>query len=298
MELVFHPRIQRILTRTVSAFLVLVSSDMPARGVDSISYHPLAANDAVTQIWVLPAPLSSTRATAQLPFQWNSATELDSTATADEMSTRSETAATNQQDQPSGQQEKEQLNVNPVTGLAVASQSRYISLTGRERLKLYFEMNYLSVGAYFGPFFTALVLDQATGSPEQWGGGFPGYGRRVASRVGNAILQGSIQAPLAALLHEDVRYITSSDRGFKRRARHAIFYSLLTYNKEGHSTPNIANLSAYYASTAVSTAWLPGHYNVARYALVNGTEQVALSIPVNLLQEFWPEIARRAFRKH
>jgi hypothetical protein len=159
-------------------------------------------------------------------------------------------------------------------------------------------MNYWSFGAYFGPFFTALVLDQATGSPEQWGGGFPGYGRRVASRVGDAILQGSIQAPLAAVLHEDVRYITTSQHGFKRRARHAILYSFLTYNNEGHRTLNIANLGAYYASTAVSTVWLPGRHNVVSYALGNGTEQVALSVPVNLLQEFWPEISRHVFRRH
>ncbi len=190
------------------------------------------------------------------------------------------------------------MRVNPVTGMVSTSSSNYEPLTGGQRVKIYFKMNYASVGAYFGPFFTALVLDQTTGSPAAWGGGFKGYDRRVASRVGNAILQGTFQAPTAAILHEDVRYITSSQHGFRSRAWHAIKYSFLTYNGQGRPTLNVANLGAYYASTAVSVAWLPGRYNLVAYTLSNGTEQIGLSLPVNLLQEFWPEIRRTVSRRH
>jgi hypothetical protein len=145
---------------------------------------------------------------------------------------------------------------------------------------------------------TALLLDQANGTPRQWGGGFPGFGRRVASRAGDAVLQGTFQAPLAAALHEDVRYISSSHHGFKRRAAHAVLYSFLTYNDKGHPTLNIANLTAYYASTAVSTAWLPGIKSAARYTFSNASEQIALSFPLNVVQEFWPEIRRHVLRRH
>lgn len=194
--------------------------------------------------------------------------------------------------------EHKSLSVNPVTGMVSASESNYEPLTGTERVKIYFKMNYAAVGAYFGPFFTALVLDQATGSPAQWGGGFAGYGRRVASRLGTAILQGTFQAPVAALLHEDVRYIASSQHGIKRRAWHAVKYSFLTYNAHGQPTLNVANLSSYYAATAISVAWLPSHNNLATYTLSNATEQVGLSVPLNLLQEFWPEIRHAVLRRH
>lgn len=200
--------------------------------------------------------------------------------------------------QSSSESDLRGLHVNPVTGLVSTTATDYEPLTGDERLRIYFKMNYASVGAYFGPFFTALVLDQSTNSPAQWGGGFRGYGRRVASRVGNAVLQGTFQAPAAALLHEDVRYITSSQHGFKSRAWHAIKYSFLTYNGQGRPTLNVANLGAYYASTAASVAWLPGRYNLASYTFSNATEQIGLSIPVNLLQEFWPEIRHSVFRRH
>jgi len=189
------------------------------------------------------------------------------------------------------------FDVNPVTGMVSTSAVDYQPLTGRQRVKLYFKQNFLSVGAYFGPFAAALLLDQTTDSPSQWGGGFSGYRKRVASRFAAGIVQGTVQAPIAAVLHEDVRYIVSKEHGVKRRTWHAVVYSFATYNSHGQPTANIANISSYYAASAVSATWLPGYYNVARYALIDGSESLGLSIPVNMLQEFWPEVRRYVFRR-
>jgi hypothetical protein len=198
---------------------------------------------------------------------------------------------------PKGNTEKARLAVNPVTGLVSTPTVNFRPLMGRERWKLYWKQNYFSVGAYFGPVFTALVLDQSTGSPPQWGGGFHGYGLRVASRTGSAVVQGTVQAPLAALLHEDVRYVASKDRRSKQRALHAVKYSFLTFNSQGHPTPNVANLAATFAATAISGLWLPGKYAGARYTLTNSTEQIALALPVNIMQEFWPEVVHKVFHR-
>ena len=194
-------------------------------------------------------------------------------------------------DQPSG------FEVNPVTGLVSASAANYQPLTDSQRVRLYFKQNFWSVGAYFGPFAAALLLDQTTDSPAQWGGGFSGYGKRVASRFGTGIVQGTVQAPLAAVLHEDVRYIVSKERGLKRRTWHAVVYSFATYNNHGHPTANIANVTSYYAASAVSATWLPGYHNIGHYALIDGSESLGLSIPVNILQEFWPEIRHSVLRR-
>ncbi len=182
------------------------------------------------------------------------------------------------------------LKVNPVTGLVSTAGAGYVPLTGEQRWKLYWKMNYLSIGAYFGPFFDAAVLDQATSSPYAWGGGLKGYSKRVGSRTASAMLQGTFQAPAAYLLHDDVRYITSTRPGFRHRVLHAIAYSFLTYNNSGRPTLNVANLAAFYGATAVTTAWLPGHYRVIDYTLSNSTAQIGLTVPVNVLQEFWPDI--------
>ncbi len=198
----------------------------------------------------------------------------------------------------SSETEKSRLSVNPLTGLVTSPGTNYRPLKAGERWKLYWKQNYSSMGAYFGPFAAALVLDQARGDPYQWGGGFPGYGRRVASRIGTAIVQGTFQAPAAALLKEDVRYIAGGQPGARRRVWHAVAYSFLTYTNHGHPTLNIANLGGYYTASAISTLWLPGHYRVATYTLSDASLQIALTVPVNIFQEFWPDIDQRVLHRH
>jgi hypothetical protein len=192
--------------------------------------------------------------------------------------------------------QKARLGVNPVTGMTVSPASNFTPLTGEERWKLYWKQNFFSVGAYLRPTFFALVLDQAPNSPSQWGGGFSGFGLREASRVGSNLVQGTIRTPLAAVLHEDVRYI-SDQRGGNRRILHAVVYSFLTYNNQGHPTLNVAKLVGYYASTAISTTWRPEHRPLASYTFANGSEQMGLSVPINILQEFWPDIVRKIERR-
>jgi hypothetical protein len=189
------------------------------------------------------------------------------------------------------------LGVNPITGLGTASAANYHPLTGKERWHLYWKQNYASPGAYFGPVFTALVLDQSTNTPRAWGGGWPGFGRRLGSRTAMAMTQGTIQASLAAVLDEDVRYISSADTGFKRRLLHAIKFSFLTYNSKGQTRLNIANLTSIYATTAISTAWVPIQGSGAKYTLTNGSAQIALTVPINIVQEFWPEIRHTVLRR-
>jgi hypothetical protein len=233
-----------------------------------------------------------------LPLRYQLAPTFGLDSMDSEASSAAQTSSTSTPNSVPVDDQNQSLKVNPLTGLAVAPESGYHPLTGAERWKLYVKMTYASAGPYFSPVMTALLLDQANGTPRQWGGGFPGFGRRVASRAGNAVLQGTFQAPLAALLHEDVRYIASSRHGFMRRAAHAVLYSFLTYNNQGRPTLNIANLTAFYASTAVTTAWLPGIQNVAKYTFTNASEQIGLSFPLNVTQEFWPEIRRHILRRH
>lgn len=232
-----------------------------------------------------------------LSLAWCQSLQLPSTAVTESAGGQT-SGAENTPGQSSAQDEKQRLSVNPLTGQVSASASDYRPLTGRERWKVYFKQSYWSVGAYFGPLFAALVLDQATGNPEEWGGGFRGYGRRVLSRLAAGdIVQNSFQHPAAALLKEDVRYITSNEHGFKRRARHAVLYSVLTYNNRGQPTLNISNIGGYYVASAASTLWLPGRRNAALYTLSDGSQAIALSVPVNLLQEFWPEVRRAVLHR-
>ena len=198
---------------------------------------------------------------------------------------------------PSVDAEKNSLKVNPLTGLVSASASDYKPLTAHQRWQLYFKQNYWSVGAFLGPIVSALLVDQTTGEPEEWGGGFGGYGRRLGSRLGTGIVQGSFQAPVAALLGEDTRYISSGQEGFKSRLKHVVQFSFITYNKQGHKTLNIANIGGFYASSAASTLWLPQKQSVGIYTLSDGSKQAGLTILINMIQEFWPDILQKLKRR-
>ena len=198
--------------------------------------------------------------------------------------------------QPSAHSDQNSIKINPVTGIASVSATNYQPLTPHERWKLYFKQNYWSVGAYFGPCVSALVVDQATGEPPEWGGGIGGYGRRLSSRLGTAIVQGTFQAPVAALLGEDVRYISSGQEGFKKRAKHVVLFSFVTYNTQGHKTLNIANIGGFYASSAISTLWIPQKQSVGLYTLADGSKQAGLTILINMIQEFWPDIRQKLKR--
>jgi len=199
--------------------------------------------------------------------------------------------------QPSANIDKVSLKINPVTGIASVSSTNYTPLTSHERWKLYFKQNYWSMGAYFGPCVSALLVDQTTGEPPEWGGGIGGYGRRLGSRLGTAIVQGTFQAPVAALLGEDVRYISSGQEGFKKRAKHVVLFSFITYNTQGHKTLNVANIGGFYASSAVSTLWLPQKESVGLYTLTDGSKQAGLTILINMIQEFWPDIQQKLKRR-
>lgn len=185
------------------------------------------------------------------------------------------------------------LAVNPLTGLTSVSASNYRPLTGKQRRQLYWKQNYFSAGAYVGPVLSALMLDQATGSPKEWGGGMEGFGKRLGSRLLSSTVQGNIQAALAVPLHEDVRYIARGQGSAGRRVLHAFAFSFLTYNNHGHTTVNIANLTGYYAGSAIATTWIPTRESLARYTFEYGSEEIGFSIAVNVVQEFWPDIRRK-----
>ena len=189
------------------------------------------------------------------------------------------------------------LAVNPITGVAVQSGANYVPLTGKERWKLYWKQNYLSFGAYVSPVFLSLAFDQATGSPKEWGGGMEGYGRRLASRTAGGIIQGTVQATVAPLLHEDVRYIASTETATGRRILHALVYSVVTYNGHGRPTPNLALIGADFASAGISTRWLPKQDSVARYTVISAGEQLAMGAAINLIQEFWSELTHKIARR-
>jgi len=122
--------------------------------------------------------------------------------------------------------QKSSFAVNPLTGQVSTPASDYEPLTAHQRWHLYFTQTYASVGAYAEPVFSA-GFDQARREPDRWGDGFGGYARRFGSRMAGTVIQHSVQAPVAALLKEDTRYIVSGQRSLRALASRPAQYRAL-----------------------------------------------------------------------
>src|SRR5947209_6267632 len=73
-----------------------------------------------------------------------------------------------------------ELPVNWLYGAYVPKDVPLVPLDGRERFKLYIRQTYTTPGIYIKTGFFA-VHDQIENSPPDWGDGFPGFAKRVAS---------------------------------------------------------------------------------------------------------------------
>jgi hypothetical protein len=195
---------------------------------------------------------------------------------------------------PSQQHQPKPTGVNPLTGLGMVSSVDYKPLTGEERWKLYYKQNFMSLGAATAVVIPA-AMDHLYKQPPEWGSHNDALGKRLASRFGTAVIQGTTQAAACAALGQDPRYIRSGSSGWLRRAGHAALFSVLTYNNEGKRRFALGTVGSYYASSMATTLWFPGRYTALGDGVRDGNRQIALSALVNQVQEFWPEI-RRIFR--
>jgi hypothetical protein len=192
--------------------------------------------------------------------------------------------------------DKDVTSVNAITGLGQVSPINYKPLTGHQRWQFYLSQNFTSFGSYFGPVMVS-IIDQADGDPPEWGGGMGGYGKRLGSRIGTGVIQGSVQSAGCAALGQDPRYIRSADPRILHRIGHAFVYTLITYNNEGKNRLALATLGSYYASSMITSAWYPSRYTALGDGVRDGNRQVILAGLVNQFQEFWPEINRYVFRR-
>ena len=113
----------------------------------------------------------------------------------------------------------------------------------------------------FGAAF-ASGIQQAYGTPPEWGGGAAGYGRRFASDYDIAITTTSARYVAATLLREDTLCYPCTCGRFLPRFRHAII-STFTARRgdDGHRVFSVPALIAPFAGGEAATlGWYPSRY--------------------------------------
>jgi len=144
----------------------------------------------------------------------------------------------------------------------------------------------------FGPYpiigaaFIAGV-NQAEGTPPEWGQGGKAYGQRFGSNLAIAAITTTTRYGLAEAFREDTLYYRCECRGFLRRMSHAMISTVTARRGEdGHRQVSMAAIVAPYAGTMTAVhAWYPARYG-AKDALRMGNYNLLAFLGENVALEF------------
>ncbi|MBZ5697704.1 MAG: hypothetical protein LAN18_04075 [Acidobacteriia bacterium] len=166
------------------------------------------------------------------------------------------------------------------------------TLTFAERLKIY-ERSFTNPESLIGPALGA-GIGQADNTPPEWGQGGAGYGRRFASGYGRSVIGRTIGFGVAAVDHEDPRFVPSNKSGLWRRTRHAVVGTFVSRTNSGGTMPAYSRFAGVYGAAFIGNAWEPPSQDHIHKALERGSTALLSSVGWRVLAEFWPDI-RKAF---
>ncbi len=190
-------------------------------------------------------------------------------------------------------EDKDQHPLKPSPRLRVPSPQPPVfqPLTGSERFNYYLHHT-------FGPLAIARStvwsgINQAADTPSEWGQGMKGYGRRLADKLGQHAIKDSIQDGMAALFHEDPRYIPSRRNGIGSRTAYALEHAFLVYRNDGTTKFADSHLIAAFGTAAISRTWYPQSHRTVGGTLEAGAISYGVDAGMAVVREFWPDIQRR-----
>ena len=180
-----------------------------------------------------------------------------------------------------------------ITGIYVGRDRKLVTLTGDQRKEIYLWQTLITPEAYLKRMFAA-GIDQASGAPRQWDGGWGGYAERFASREAQFITANTLAYLGNAQLGYEVRYDKCKCDGLWLRTRHAFIRNLITYDRsEQNWRPQWALYGGAFGGGLLSTAWKPHPRN----AFAEGGRAMAGQVGWGTLLNFFTEFSREINRK-
>jgi hypothetical protein len=167
----------------------------------------------------------------------------------------------------------------------------YKPLDGAERWQRWVREDGGSGAIHIQSLASAAYL-QAIDDPAAWGRTTGGFLRRAGSSYGSNLIQNSVHESMAAVAGTDPRYFACDCRGFFHRSGHALKMTFLTYNRNGHETLDIPQLSGVYGSSMIEAMWWPHQYTALVQGVQTGHIEVGLLGGIHLMQEFSPDLKR------
>ena len=123
-------------------------------------------------------------------------------------------------------------------------------------------------------------------SPEEWGPGWEGFGRRVASGLGKNAIKQTTKFGLDEAFKLDSHFYRSKNKSVKARIRNALISPVTARNAEGKRVFGLPNIAATYGSRIIAyETWYPDRYGWKK-GLRSGTISLGVNAAFNLFKEF------------
>ena len=160
----------------------------------------------------------------------------------------------------------------------------YVFPTADERFKRYVKdtvgpWRLLRTGAAAG-------IQQWRDSPEEWGQGMKGYGKRFASGLGRSAIQQTVTYGLDSALHLDTGFRRSKRDGFFPRLKDALAETVTSRTRSGKRVISAPRLVGVYTGSVIAAeTWYPERYSY-KDGLRQGTTTLLTNFGINVLREF------------
>ena len=160
----------------------------------------------------------------------------------------------------------------------------YVFPSEKERFKRY-------INNTIGPFRlvrtgAAAGIAQWRDSPEEWGQGMKGYGKRFASGLGQNAIQQTVTYGLDEAMGLDTGFQRSKREGFGARFKDALIQNVTSRNRDGKRVVSVPRFAGVYTGAIVAReTWYPDRYSY-KDGLRSGTTTLLTGFGINLLREF------------
>jgi len=129
-------------------------------------------------------------------------------------------------------------------------------------------------------------ISQWNDSPEEWGQGAKGYGKRFASSMGQNAIQQTVTYGLDSALKLDTGFRRSKREGFFPRLKDALAQNVTSRNRSGGRVISIPRFAGVYTGAIIAhETWYPDRYST-KDGLRSGTTTLLTGFGINVLREF------------
>ena len=164
------------------------------------------------------------------------------------------------------------------------SPADYVFPSHDERFKRYLKST-------IGPFSLVRTgisagLNQWHDSPEEWGQGMKGYGKRYASGFGRNAIQQTVTYGLDEAFHLDTGFERSKREGFGARLKDALLQNVTSRTRSGKRVISAPRFVGVYTGAIVAhETWYPERYSY-KDGLRSGSMTLLTGFGINLFREF------------